>query len=245
MTHEKLMTAEERVRAMERRMGPCHDDERPTIIATMEAHAAAAVEAFRASVAEVLDAGREIRSGIRASMLEMIEDSERDRAKLTQERDAALAQLAEARDDLRVKRAHANSLQREAASLRTSLDVQQECTDHAREQLDAALAQLAERTRERDAFDEALAREKEAHCGACFSLDIAIKRATAAEAEVARLRELLGSARVGLSFVPDDAVSNPLPPWGDEGLVNWHRLLDALDAALAPEPAKEPEVDRG
>jgi len=156
-------------------------------IAACEAHAAAAVEAFRASVAEALDAGREIRSGIRASLLEMIEDSERDRANLTQDRDAALVQLAE--------------------------------TEAARHEL---------KTRALNAE--------------CYIEELHSRNAKA-EAEVARLRELLGGARVGLSFVPDDAVSNPLPPWGDEGLINWHRLLEAIDAALAAEPAKE--ADRG
>jgi len=235
MTHEKLMTAEERVRAMERRMGPCHDDERPTIIATMEAHAAAAVEAFRASVAEVLDAGREIRSGIRASMLEMIEDSERDRAKLTQELDAALAQLASVEVDLtrfadcnasQVARIH--TLKDRAEQAEAQIADFREYADAERALRQSQDAVLAERTRERndlrlgiEVWQRAMQSEQ--------------ARAEKAEAEVARLRELLAHVqRYGNApdtDSPDDHEDAVVPRgWF------WRR-----DAALAPAPGAAAE----
>jgi hypothetical protein len=62
-------------------------------IAACEAHAAAAVERERERLASGLEMGREVRAGVRASILEMLEDSERERAEA---RDAFAVSAAEA-----------------------------------------------------------------------------------------------------------------------------------------------------
>lgn len=46
------------------------------------------------------------------------------------------------------------------------------------------------------------------------------------------LRRLLERARAGLTFVDPAQISNPLPPYGDEGTVSFYRFLDIIDAEL-------------
>jgi len=205
-------------------------------------------------VAEGLDAGRAVRSGIRASLLEMVEDSERDRAELTKERDAALARAVvmgtedpelnitpeEARARLAVLRGDAALA--EVAKLREELaNVKALSMEHMnaaqnrngeriamQQERDAALAQLAAVKRE---LGEAYANSERLQA----ELDGAAHRAEKAEAQLAERTRERDEARALLREVLRRA--RPF-------LSSWHpNDLAEIDAALAPEPAKE--VDRG
>jgi len=152
-------------------------------------------------VAEGLDAGRAVRSGIRASLLEMVEDSERDRAELTKERDAALADAAKLREELdgwvrhakcvEVERDewqnHASDRRDETRAVQAKLDTAaQERFDAImrngalREERDAALAQLSVMTARCEKSEAALNR--------------ALTHADQAEAQLAVAKRELGEA---------------------------------------------------
>ena len=121
-------------------------------------------------------------------------------------------------DEAFVLHSRAERAERERDEARGFYDLAIAQRNEERAAVERKAAEIATVTRERD---EARA-------------EVKTLRDSMMKAHVDKLKGLLQSARVGLTFVPEEAVSNPLPPWGDEGFVNWQRLLDSIDKAIAP-----------